>query len=422
MVDIKTNLHHFSININRQTRSFWHDVRKSASPAGQWLIDYSKYDSCFISRNHGSWSLPWELKILDRFKMPAYDPTFKKSWTQITNERAAEVKKIIQEKNQKFCVLYSGGIDSLLITTALLINLSNKELENISFYCNTASIIENPKFYKKYIHGKFVTIDSTKYLTEDVIDMGYIIISSMSGDTLCGSRGWLDLHNNFFYYIKDLSSTSKQNIIKHWPQAHNPEVHYTVFKDLFINRCAAEVEYKQARITAEIYWDKLQKNIITSDVPVNSLYDMIWWNLFNIRYINVAMRTYTHDNFKNGFDYIDSNMFDWYNTHDYQKWSMVNNNNGEKINVDVNLAQASLKWCAKKYIYEFDKNDWYLFYKQKLSSGEMQKLRQKDHLVHANKNPMTFFALTDTLKPLYLFDEGVKEYVVHHLAKFEKDW
>ena len=115
-------------------------------------------------------------------------------------------------------------------------------------------------------------------------------------------------------------------------------------------------------------------------------------------------------------------MFDWYNTHDYQKWSMVNNNNGEKINVDVNLAQASLKWCAKKYIYEFDKNDWYLFYKQKLSSGEMQKLRQKDHLVHANKNPMTFFALTDTLKPLYLFDEGVKEYVVHHLAKFEKDW
>jgi hypothetical protein len=52
----------------------------------------------------------------------------------------------------------------------------------------------------------------------------------------------------------------------------------------------------------------------------------------------------------------------------------------------------------------------------------MQKLRQKQHLVDANKNPMTFFALTDTLQPLYLFDKGVKEYVVHHLAKFEKDW
>lgn len=411
MIDIKTNLHHFSVNINRQTQSFWHDVRQSASSAGQWLIDVAKTDVfTAVGRNMGAWSLPWKLKILDRFKMPAYDPTFKKNWTQITNERAADVKKLIQEKNKKFCVLYSGGIDSLLITTSLLINLSNKELENISFYCNTASIIENPKFYKKYIHEKFVTIDSTKYLTEDVVDMGYIIISSMSGDSLCGSKGWLDLHNNFFYYIKDISPTSKQNIIKHWPRAHDPEVHYTIFKDMFISKWG------------ETYWHKVQKNILTSDVPVNSLYDMVWWTLFNLRYVNIAMRTYTHDNFKHCFDYIDANMFDWYNTQDYQKWSMVNNNNGEKINLDVNLAQASLKWCAKKYIYEFDKNDWYLFYKQKLASGEMQKLRQKDHLVHGEKNPMTFFALTDTLQPLYLFDDGIKEYVAEHFSKFEKDW
>lgn len=411
MIDIGSNLHHFSININRQTQGFWHDVRQSASPAGQWLIDMAKTDVfTAVGRNMGAWSMPWKCKILDRLKMPAYDPTFKKGWTQITNERAAEVKKLIQEKNKKFCVLYSGGIDSLLITTALLINLSNKELENISFYCNTASIIENPKFYKKYIHEKFVTIDSTKYLTEDVINMGYSIISSMSGDSLCGSKGWLDLHNNFFYYIKDLSPASKQNIIKHWPRAHDPEVHYTIFKDMFVSKWG------------EIYWYKLQKNILTSDVPVNSLYDLVWWTLFNLRYVNIAMRTYTHDNFKHGFDYIDANMFDWYNTKDYQKWSMVNNNNGEKINVDVNLAQASLKWCAKKYIYEFDKNDWYLFYKQKLASGEMQKLREKGHLVQSNKNPMTFFALTDTLQPLYLRDEGVKENILHHFSKFEKDW
>ena len=160
MLDIKTDLNHFSINVNRQTQSFWNDVRESASPAGQWLIDVAKTDVfTAVGRNMGAWSLPGKLKILDRFKMPAYDPTFKKNWAQITNERAAEVKKLIQEKNIKFCVLYSGGIDSLLITTALLTNLSKKELENVSFYCNTASTIENPKFYKKYINEKFVTID-----------------------------------------------------------------------------------------------------------------------------------------------------------------------------------------------------------------------------------------------------------------------
>jgi hypothetical protein len=52
----------------------------------------------------------------------------------------------------------------------------------------TASIIENPIFYKKYIHEKFETINSTDYLIEDVVAKGYIVISSMSGDCLCGSK------------------------------------------------------------------------------------------------------------------------------------------------------------------------------------------------------------------------------------------
>jgi hypothetical protein len=426
MLKFNDSLHHFSISLNEQSKEFWKEVKQHSSPAGQWMIDFAKLEAnTWIGRNKAEWSLPWDLKILDRFKMPAYDSTFKKDWTQITDERANEIKKSIQKENKKFCVLYSGGIDSLLITTALLKNLSKEELKNVCFYCNTASVIENPKFYKKYIDGKFVTINSTKYLTEDVIAMGYTIISSMAGDTLCGSRSWGDLHNNLYYYIKELSIASKQNIINHWPMAHNPDVHYTLFKDLIISFYVglyADGDFNKAKILGEIYYDKIQKNIQTSDVPVHSLFDFFWWNLFNIKYINIAVRTYTHDNFKNDFEYIDKNMLDWYNTVDYQKWSMVNNNNGEKIHIDVNFAQSSLKWCAKKYIYDFDKNDWYLYYKQKLPSGEMQKLREKNHLANNTNTPMTFFAITEKLKPVYLFDEGVKDYVIHHFAKFKKDW
>jgi hypothetical protein len=426
MLNFNDSLHHFNIWQNKQTKGFWNEVRQNSDTAGKWMIDFSGVEpNTWISRNSSEWSLPWPVKILDRFKMPAYDTSFQKSWTQVTNERAIEIKKVIQKENKKFCVLYSGGIDSLLITTALLKNLSKEELKNISFYSNTASVIENPKFYMKYIHEKFEVINSTKYLTEDIIAMGYIIISSMSGDTLCGSKSWGELHNNFYYYIKELSTESKSNITNHWPKAHDPNVHYSVFKDLIISfwlGIYVNEEFNERKSIGEIYYDKIQKNIQTSDVPVHSLFDFFWWNLFNIKYINIATKFYSNDNFKNDFDYIDKNMLDWYNTVDYQKWSMVNNNNGEKINYNVNLAQSSLKWCVKKYIYEFDKNDWYLYYKQKLSSGEMQKLRTKSHIANNRTNPMTYFATTEHLKTVYLFDDGVKDYIFQHFSQFKKDW
>jgi len=426
MLKFNDSLHHFHILQNKQTKNFWNEVRQNSGTAGQWMIDFSRLEAnTWISRNSSEWSLPWPIKILDRFKMPKYDSNFQKSWTQVTDERAIEVKKIIQKENKKFCVLYSGGIDSLLISTALLKNLSKEELKNISFYCNTASVIENPKFYKKYIHEKFNIINSTKYLAEDVIAMGYTIISSMSGDTLCGSKSWGDLTNNFYYYIKELSTESKKNITNHWPMAHDPDIHYSVFKDLIISfylGIYVKEEFNERKAVGEIYYDKIQKNIQTSDVPVHSLFDFFWWNLFNIKYINIATRGYSNDNFKNDFDYIDKNMFDWYNTIDYQKWSMVNNNNGEKINRNINLANSSLKWCVKKYIHDFDKNEWYLYYKQKLASGENQKVRDKSHLANSRTNPMTYFATTEHLKTVYLSDKGVKEYIFQHFAQFKKDW
>jgi len=426
MLKFNDSLHHFSIWQNKQTNNFWKEVRQNSHPAGQWMIDFAGLEpNNWISRNSSEWALPWSTKILDRFKMPSYDSNFQKSWTQITDERAIEIKKIIQKENKKFCVLYSGGIDSLLISTALLKNLSKEELKNVSFYCNTASIIENPKFYKKYINENFNIIDSTKYLTEDVIEMGYIIISSMAGDVLCGSKNWVELHNNFYYYIKELSTESKRNIINYWPKANDPTVHYSIFKDLIISFYAGAYvneEFNKRKIIGETYYNKIQKNIQTSDVPVNSLFDFFWWNLFNIKYISLATKWYSTDNFKKDFNYIDKNMIDWYNTVDYQKWSMINNNNGEKVHPDVNLAQTSLKWCVKKYIYEFDKNDWYLYYKQKLPSNEMQKLRKKNHLINDKKNPMTFFAVTENLKIVHLFDEQVKDYIFQHFAQFKKDW
>lgn len=418
MLKFNDPLCHFNIGLNATTKNFWNDIYKECGDGGRYMIDFARIEpNAWIGRNQGEWTLPWNMKILDRFKMPKYQPSFKKTWEQITDERALEVEKIIQKTNKKFCILYSGGLDSTLITVALLKNLSKETLKNITFYSSTASVIEHPIFYKKYIHEKFNIINSEKYLVEDVINMGYTVISSAAGDPLCGSKNWLELQNNFYFYTRDLSTNSKKNIFNHWSKATDPAVHYSTFKDLIISFYSGPDNKKEI---AEQYYSKIEKNIKTSDVPIQSLYDFYWWNLFNIKYIQLCTKWYVVDNFKTNFNYIDTMMFDWYNTKEYQQWSMANNNNGEKINLKVDLTQTTLKCCVRKYIRDFDKNDWYFHFKQKLSSSQLQQLRNVDH--SNGKSPMTYFAVNQDLNYVHITDVGVKEYVHENLIKFKKDW
>lgn len=414
MLNFKDSLQYFHILQNQHTQNCWKRIYNECSPGGKFMIDFSYVEpNVWISRNDAVWSLPWPIKIKEKFRMPAYDRNFNKRWQEITDGRARDVSQLIQKTNKKFCILYSGGVDSTLITVALLKNLSKQELKNISFYCNTASIIENPIFFKKYIYEKFETMCSTRYLVEDVIAKGHTVISSMSGDVLCGSKNWLDLLANRYYYMRDLSAESKQNISKNWRRATDPSVHYSIFKDLIINHYMARGNIG----IGQQYYSKMEKNIETSDVPIHSLYDFYWWNLFNLKYVHLSAKFYIIDNVKMSFDEIDNNMFDWYNTNDYQKWSMVNNYTGEKID----FSGASMKLCVKKYIHDFDKNDWYLHYKQKLPSNEQQKLRS--HSSSQQKfSPMTVFGLTQKSERLHIENKNVQNYILHHLSSFEKDW
>ena len=124
------------------------------------------------------------------------------------------------------------------------------------------------------------------------------------------------------------------------------------------------------------------------------------------------------DNFKMSVSDIEKNTFDWYNNNDYQRWSMVNNHTGEKI--DPFGAGFTLKLCVKKYIHEFDKNDWYFHFKTKLPSSEQKKIRTISQW--GNTTPMTMFGLTQQSQRLYLEDKNVQDYILNHLSSYEKDW
>lgn len=413
MIKINDPLYYFSIFQNKQTKSFWQEARNISASGGKFMLDMSELEAnSYVSRNNGEWSVAWPVTIREKFLMPAYDKNFKKTYEDITDARAEDVRKLIIQKDIKFFVAYSGGIDSTLIVASLIKNLTKEQLKNIYIYCDTASVIENPIFYKKFISKNFKLINSSSMLIEDVIRQGIIMISASSADVLCGSKNFLELQDNLYFYIKDLTSSSKRNIFNLWPKAIDGGTHYSNFKDLIISHYSVE----SSPILGESYYYKLVRNIETSDVPINSFYDFYWWHLFNLKFICLSTKLFVFDNCKMTYNDLETSVFDWFNNNDYQQWSMVNNNNGEKIE----FGSTTLKLCAKRYIYDVDKNEWYFYFKQKISSNENIKLRNQSHWKEFS--PMTKFGISANSERLYIDNKDVKDYILHHLSSFERDW
>jgi len=151
-----------SITYNYYQQDFWESLRPEVSDGGRFFLDLSMYykPQRFVSRN-GEWSLPWPQLVPPGFEMPEYDAEFSKDFSEASDLRAGDIAELIENKNQKFAVMYSGGFDSTVVMVSLIKNLTPKQLENIAVCANSHSMIENPDFWKKYIWGKFKIFDSS---------------------------------------------------------------------------------------------------------------------------------------------------------------------------------------------------------------------------------------------------------------------
>jgi hypothetical protein len=414
------NFYYYNIQYNESTNKFWKEVNNVASPGGRFMLDLAKLEpNRWINRSQGEWSYPWPVSILEKYAMPEYNPNFKKNFSEITDARALEVKNEITKNNTKFLIGFSGGLDSTLILTSLLKNCNKKELKNITVLANTVSFAENPYFYKKYIEGKFTILDSDSFLLENHFNDIDKIIQTWNAECLVGSRNWLDLTDNFYSYIKDLKPETRRYLLSVRKKSITADVHYSAFKDLIINQYAAHGDKR----VGELYYYKMVKNIESSGVPVYSLYDFHWWNLFNIKFINLSLKSFVFDSHNLTYDRYEKKNFDWFLTKDYQQWSMTNNNNGEKIQ---SLTSTTMKMCFKKYIHEFDKNDWYFYFKTKIASYEV--LKNRDKITWKDRpDPRTKFGINKNFnnlnfENLLLDDKNLQNYILNSMSSYNIDW
>lgn len=416
MLHFDDSLYFSSVIFNRYQDQFWNNLYSEAAHSGKFFIDIARrVNPCrFVSRN-GEWSLPWNQEIPPGFEMPDYDREFALSFSDVTDRRALMIKSLIVEQGQKFAVMYSGGIDSTLICCALIKNLTAEELENIVICTSSHAVVENPNFFLSFIKDKFLIIDSNANKYDDLIEMSYRPITADEGDCIFGTVLGLSLYNNYDYLISGLSGDSRRDLVAIKNRFADDNVHYSRYKDVIIKHFSVDTDPK----FGEKFYEKFERNIKTATVPVHSLHDYFWWMIFNIKYLNCALRGAIYFNDRIPCKQaVDNWIINWFNDRDYQLWSMANNNNGEKIG----LTASTYKTAARRYIYALDKNPWYFNFKTKLESlgGSIVVSQKLDHLP-IGKRPNARFGLDKDYNLLFIDDPAVQRYIMSHILQFDEE-
>jgi hypothetical protein len=432
MITQDETLYYFNV---RSQQKFWREVYPAVTPASRFYIDIARRINPhrLCNRNDSEWSLPWKQHAPDKFKMLPYDPTFNKTYEEVTDERALEIRDGIYE-GKKYAVMYSGGMDSTSVVVALLKNLTEEELESVVICASIHSLVEYPLFWRKYIQGKFKVLDSNTYLYDDYINMGYTPITADEGDCIFGTSIGLQLYHNYDYYVSLQDPAVQGNLMKLKYKIADGEVHYTLFKDI-IARYFALDDSPYGLEFGRLLYHKYHRNIVTSNVPVYTLHDFFWWLIFNVKYLNCSIRGAIYFNRTMPFEKAVNSIENWFNGSGFQYWSMNNNNNGTKIHNTL----ATYKIVQRKYIHDFTKDDWYYWYKTKLESMGNLSVKGKNDLTKSFTNSVVgindkneYLCIPDAedmeaveqskYEGIYHYGPDVREFFNNCLMNYEIDW
>jgi hypothetical protein len=238
----------------------------------------------------------------------------------------------------------------------------------------------------------------------------------------------LEFYQHYDYYSSTLTPAAQSNLKNLKEQVHT--AHFSQFKDIILKH----FEIPPQRLTwstgvdiitnekfSELWYQKMVKNIETSSVPVHTIQDFFWWQIFNLKFVNCAMRCSIFLNDRIDVDkMLNVHVMNWFTDIDYQLWSMSNNNNGEKI---IGIDPSKYKMAARNYIYEFDKNEWYFNFKLKIASlGSSVTYMQDLSNLPLSKRPNARFGLDEKYNILSIDDKVVQHFIKENISKFDINW
>jgi hypothetical protein len=283
-------------------------------------------------------TIRFPVRTTSLFPLPAIVP-FSKSYEEICNARASELLQRMSALGCRMHVFWSGGIDSTLVLVSLLKNATAEQKEFITVLLSEESLAENPEFYKRHIRGILKT-DSSMLLPY-VIGGKDIVVNGEHNDQVFGSGA-----------IGRMIQSAGIDI-----------VHQSYSRDLFFRLFNAHTH--DVPVT-NLYLDLFERLKAAAPVPVTTNFDYLWWINFALKWQTVYSRTLSFVSARNREcvtpEYLRTYYAPFYNTEDFQLWSMTNPDKKMKD------TWKTYKWPCKDIIYAFDGNKEYRDNKTKRNS------------------------------------------------------
>ena len=259
-----------------------------------------------------------------------YDPIpkvvkFNKSWEECCMDAA----KKLWQLGKPIELFWSGGIDSSGVLIALLETKSDSDVLNIRY--TQDSIDEFPLMWEKMVKGKNNPLTHKEMLDDSLFENHDIIkVTGECGDQCFGSDA---LHANLDKHADDWES------IFTWPNGKLFAAKSDAPKDSQKN-----YEYKKNQL-AEILFE----HVDSSPVEIKTIFDLFWWCNFCFKWQDVDSRMIF--TFSGTSEWKSTISF--FNTEDFQKWSIVNHD------VKHGGTWETYKQPAKDYINKYIKDETY---------------------------------------------------------------
>jgi hypothetical protein len=307
-----------------------------------------------IFQLYGKWVIPVDrtgsvktpVRDVSLFPVPGYR-VFSKSYEELCDDRAREILGNAEKLGVRIYVMYSGGIDSTCVLVSLLKHATAQQKKNLVVLLSHESISENPRFYDEHIRGKLRVESSITFA--NLLGGTDMLLSAEHNDMVMGS------------------DKAGQMMTRYGPAA----IHQRYSRDLMTDFFAASLNGEAE--PARFYVDLFERIRDAAPVPIDTNFDFLWWVNFAIKwqacYAYIAMLTPLKNTHRVTQDYLDTRFVSFFNTEEFQLWSM---NNPDKRIKDT---WASYKWIAKQLIYDYTKDAEYR--DNKLKKGSLITLTNR---------------------------------------------
>ena len=331
------------------------------------MYDVNLWSSHLTSRVH-KLKTPWDLAPTV-CPIPDVVPNFELRFDIVMDSITAKFCDYIKSSGKLPYMSWSGGIDITSILVSLLKVGDADFLKKLVVLCNETAIDENAFFYYHFIKNKITTLsidDESFKITAETYDK-MVILDGDAGNQIMGSP-----------HINNLVKFGRGDFLKQPWRSLN-------YKDIIQG-------------ATEFQMEMIQESIDYSPIPIDSVADLLWWIAFNFKMDDVLLKKMAlyaaNLTPAQSSEFWNTGIFRHYAQPEMQLWSMATK--------DIRHTQSMLKYTPKKYIYDFDHNDFW--FASKTEQGSISQ-RHMNHLF----GDSTIIALDQDWNKYYISDFNTRQ-------------